>query len=34
MALNLRLKGCGSDFRPFRSQVTTLGKLFTHNVLL
>ena len=33
MALDLRLKGCGFDPRPFRFQVTTLGKLFTHMCL-
>jgi len=29
-ALDLRLKGRRFDPRPFRFQVTTLGKLFTH----
>jgi len=34
MTLDLRLKGSRFDFRPFRFQVTTLGKLFAHNVPL
>jgi len=33
VALDLRLKGCGFDPRPFRFHVTTLGKLFTHMCL-
>jgi len=30
MALDLPLEGRGFESRPFRFQLTTLGKLFTH----